>query len=153
MQEPTPGITIDILSSYSPQDAADIGRLLPFLSDRFTDAPISEQLLRDIIDSPYHEQLVARDQTGHIVGTATVTITMGAAVGRNAWLEDFVVDPSVQGGGIGSRIWDAMIEWCRAHEVRKLGFTSNSRRAGAHHFYLKRGAIIRDTSYFKKDIS
>lgn len=145
-------MNVEILTDYSADDAAAIGRLMPHLNSSFGDSPVSEELLRDIIASPYHEQLVARDETGNIIGTATLTITMGAAVGRNAWLEDFVVDPTAQGAGIGSQLWDAMIDWCRSHDVHKLGFTSNPTRTAAHTFYLKRGAEIRDTSYFKKDI-
>lgn len=144
--------TIEALTSYSDEDAAALGRLMPHLSDSFDGSPVVEELLRDIIASPYHEQLVARDETGRIVGTATLTITMGAAIGRNAWLEDFVVDPTAQGGGIGSRLWGAMLDWCRSHSAHKLGFTSNPTRTAAHAFYLRRGAVIRDTSYFKKDV-
>ena len=144
--------TIEALSTYSDQDAIAIGQLMLHLSDSFDGSPVSKALLSDIIASPYHEQLVARDEQGTIIGTATLTVTMGAGVGRNAWLEDFVVDPTIQGAGIGSRLWDAMIVWCREHGVRKLGFTSNPRRTAAHTFYLKRGAIIRDTSSFKKTI-
>lgn len=145
-------MNIEILTEYSPADAVALGGLMPYLSDKFDGSPVPEALLRDIIASPYHDQLVARDEQGAIIGTATLTVTMGAAVGRNAWLEDFVVDPTVQGGGIGSQLWDAMIDWCRTHGVHKLGFTSNPTRTAAHAFYLKRGAEIRDTSYFKKEI-
>lgn len=145
-------MNIEILTEYSPADAVALGGLMPYLSDKFDGSPVPEALLRDIIASPYHDQLVARDEQGAIIGTATLTVTMGAAVGRNAWLEDFVVDPTVQGGGIGSQLWDAMVDWCRAHGVRKLSFTSNPTRTAAHTFYLKRGAEIRDTSYFKKEI-
>ena len=152
MKQPTSALTIEVLTSYSVEDAADIGHILPHLSDAFSGQPVAERLLRDIIDSPFHDQLVARDETGRIIGTATLTVTMGAGVGHNAWLEDFVVDPAIQGKGIGGKLWDAMVDWCRERGVRKLGFTSNPRRTTAHAFYLKRGAEIRDTSYFKKEI-
>lgn len=146
-------MNVEILTQYSAEDAAAIGRLMPHLSDAFDGSPVPAALLRDIIASPYHDQLVARDEYGTIIGTATLTVTMGAAVGRNAWLEDFVVDPAIQGAGIGGKLWDAMLDWCRSHEVHKLGFTSNPIRATAHAFYLKRGAEIRDTNYFKKAIN
>lgn len=152
MNQPTPLITIEALTTYSAEDAADIGRLLPHLSQRFDGSAMSEKVLRDIISSPYHDQLIARDDQGHIVGTATLSIIM-ATDGHNAWLEDFVVDPHVQGAGIGGKLWDAMLEWCRTKDARKLSFTSRPTRTAAHAFYLKRGAEIRDTSYFKKDIA
>lgn len=143
---------IEILQEFSEKDAAEIGRLLPYLSTSFSSDPVSEELLRSIIESPYHDQLVARNESGDIIGAATLSVIYGAGAGRNAWLDDFVVDPNIQGAGIGSQLWDAMIEWCKTHHAGKLGFTSNPSRAAAHAFYLKRGAIIRDTNYFKKTI-
>ncbi len=125
---------------------------MPHLSTSFTDRPTSEELLRAIIDSPYHDQLVARSADGTIIGAATLTTTMGVGAGRGVWLEDFVVDPTVQGAGVGGRLWDAMIAWCRTHQADKLCFTSRPSRTAAQAFYLKHGAIIRDTNFFKKTI-
>ncbi len=151
MDQPIPAITIELLTVYAAADAVQIGQLMPTLSKQFTSEPIPESLLRAIIDSPYHDQLVARDETGRIVGTATLSIIMGAGVNTKAYLEDFVVDPEVRGAGIGGKLWDAMLDWAREHGANKLNFTSSAQK-GAQAFYLKRGAVIRDTSYFKKDI-
>ena len=140
-------ITIERLTTYSSQDAADIGKLLPTLSARFSDNPVDEQLLCEIIDSPHHEQIVARED-GRIIGTATLSITIGTGAGRKAYLEDFVVDPNTQGTGIGSAIWDEIISWCTKREV-SLFFTSNAQKQAAHRFYISHGAIIRDTTVFQ----
>lgn len=145
-------LKIETLQTYTEKDAGEIGRLMPYLSSSFTSDPIPEELLCRIIASPLHDQLVARDENGRIIGTATLSVIYGAGAGMNAWLEDFVVDPDIQGAGIGSKLWDAMIEWCKAQHVGKLGFTSRPSRTAAHAFYVKRGAEIRDTSYFKKAI-
>jgi GNAT superfamily N-acetyltransferase len=130
-----------------------MGHLLTSLSDTFDGSPISEQTLRNIIESPFHDQLVARDETGTIIGMLTVSITIGAGVHRGAWLEDFVVDQSAQGTGVGGKLWDALIEWCRAHDARKLDFTSKPTKVAAQQFYLKRGAVVRDTNYFRVTIA
>ena len=140
-------ITVERLTTYSAQDAADIGKLLPALSTRFTDDPIDEQLLREIIDSPHHEQIVARED-GRIAGTATLTITIGTGAGRKAYLEDFVVGPDTQGKGVGSAIWSEIIKWCSEHSV-SLFFTSNAKKQAAHKFYLSHGATVRDTTVFQ----
>ncbi len=146
-------ISIEILAKYSEKDAAAIGRLLPYLSDSFSSQPIDRQVLEDIITSPYHDQLVARDHNGIIIGTLTLTITMGAGVIRKAWIEDFIVDPATQGMGVGSKLWDASIIWCQEHRAKKLEFTSRPAKATAQQFYLKRGAVIRETNFFRKQIT
>lgn len=152
MNQPTPEVTVETLSSYSFEDAAGIGKLMPHLSSRLGDEPIDEKILRDIIASPYHDQLVARDEAGTIIGTATLSITMAAGVGRGAYLEDFVVSPHAQGAGIGSKLWSAMISWCEQKGAHKLDFTSSPSKKAAQHFYQKHGAVVRDTNHFRKTI-
>lgn len=152
MNQPTLDISVEALTTYSPEDAAAIGRLLPFLSESFSGSPVDQRTLRDIISSPHHDQLVARTSSGTIIGTLTISLTMGAGVIRKAWLEDFVVDPAIQGGGVGGKLWDAMIDWCRTRGVHKLDFTSHPTKEAAQRFYLKRGAVVRDTNYFRKTI-
>lgn len=139
-------VSIERLTAYTQKDAADIGRLMPFLSERMNNTPIAQQLLTQIIKSPYHEQIVAR-LDGKIVGTATLSIIMGPAVGKQARLEGFVTNPEIRGQGIGSRIWNEILQWCREHKV-DLEFTSNPARKAAHDFYLARGAEVRDTTVF-----
>ena len=141
-------VHIERLHTYTPEDAAAIGKLLPALSERFTDSPIAENLLREIIESPHHEQIVARNDDGKVIGTATLSITIGTGAGHKAYLEDFVVDPNTQGQGIGGVIWDEIIKWCTERNV-SLFFTSRASKEAAQHFYLKRGATIRDTNVFQ----
>ena len=139
--------TIERLTAYSIDDAIGIGRLMPFLSASKNAEPMSEQLLTDIINSPYHDQLVAR-MDSLIVGAATLNILMGPAANKVGYLEDFVTDPELRGRGIGGRLWEEMVTWCKEHGV-SLEFTSQSTRKAAHSFYLSHGAVIRDTTVFR----
>ena len=141
-------IFVERLSTYTPEDAAGIGRLLPFLSESFSGMPIPEHHLRSIVESPCHDQLVARQGDARIVGAATLSLIMGAGAGSKAYLEDFVTDPATK--GVGSALWQEMGRWCIERNT-ELHFTSNQTRIAAHHFYLNRGAQIRNTSVFKKD--
>lgn len=153
MTSPVPKvIVIESLTEYSAKDATEIGELMPYLSKKFDGSPISKELLTEIINSPSHEQLVARDESDKIVGTATLTIVIGAAIGKIAYLHDLVVDSKIQGAGIGSEIWKAIIDWCKNNNIDKLEFTSNPKKEGAHRFYLKHGAEIYETSFFRKII-
>lgn len=139
-------VTIEHLSSYSDADAAGIGRLMPFLTSRLTGEPMSEDLLTEIINSPHHEQLVAR-LDGMIVGAATLSILMGPAVGKMGYLEDFIADPDVR-LGIGGRIWSEIEKWCTERNI-DLSFTSKPERVKAHEFYKSHGAVPRDSTTYR----
>lgn len=147
---PSP-IHVERLTEYSEDDAAGIGELMPILSGSFTGAPIPEERLRAIIESPYHEQLVARHDT-RIIGAATLSIIIGAGAGNKAWLEDFVASPGTGIRGIGQALWDEIEVWCLERSTN-LEFTSRPSRVAAHAFYTKNGAKIRETATFKKDFS
>lgn len=144
-------VTVEKLLKYNKEDAVAIGLLMPSLQESLSAEPMDESLLQDIIASPFHDQLVAR-LDGGIVGAATLSLLMGPATKRIAYLEDFVTDSSIQGRGVGSKLWDSMLEWCREKGATKLEFTSNSSRQVAHQFYLKRDCIVRDTVVFRKVI-
>ncbi len=139
-------VFVERLSEYSEKDAAELGKLLRYLSKKFDGEPVDEKLLTEIIESPYHDQLVARIE-GRIVGAATMSILMGAGAGKKGYLNDFITDPDFQQRGIGSKIWDEMIDWCGDFGV-DLEFTSNPSRTKAHDFYESRGAVVKDTDVF-----
>jgi GNAT superfamily N-acetyltransferase len=142
-------VHVERLQEYTPEDAAGIGRLMPFLSDKFSGEPIDQELLETIINSPYHDQIVARLE-GRIVGAATLSLVIGAAAGRKGYLEDFIADPAIQQQGVGTKIWQELLTWCKEREV-DLSFTSHPSRKPAHDFYRSRAKIY-DTTVFKVDV-
>lgn len=137
-------IHVHKLETYSPEDAAAIGKLMPVLSARLTDEPIGEELLREIIESPHHEQLVARIDA-RIVGAATLSVILGTAAGKQGWLNDFVTDPATK--GVGSALWNEMGAWCRDNGIEALNFTSHPNKTAAQVFYASR-AERRQTNVF-----
>ena len=139
-------VIVECLEEYRSEDAAGIGRLMPFLSERLSADPMDEDLLRAIINSDHHDQLVAR-LDGLIVGAATMNLLMGPGAGREGYLEDFVTDEALTHQGIGHRVWKMMLDWCKDRDV-ELAFTSHPSRQAAHRFYLNHGAEIRDTTVF-----
>ncbi len=142
---------IERLKTYSLEDAHGIGRLMPFLSPKFSSDPIPRQLLEDIINSPFHDQLVAR-LDAKIVGAATLSVTVGAGAGKKAFLEDFVTDPHVRGRGIGKQLWQEMLAWVQEKGAAELQFTSSAHRTDAHAFYRQNGAAEYDTTVFRVPI-
>ncbi|MGI6612698.1 MAG: GNAT family N-acetyltransferase [Candidatus Nanosyncoccaceae bacterium] len=145
-------LVIERLTSYSQKDAIEIGQLMPSLRSKIRDdSPIDKKALLDIINSPWHDMIVAR-LDDKIVGTASLSIIMGPANKRIAYLVDFVTDPNLREQGIGSKIWDAILKWCEEKGAKRLDFTSKPSREAAHKFYLSRGAVIQETDVFRKEI-
>lgn len=141
---------IELLTKYDNKTANRIRELLIQLSRSGKDrGEIPEDWFNDLIQSPYHDMLLAIDDSGTIQGIATLSIIMGPIVRRVAYLEDFVTDESSRGQGIGSKLWDAMLDWARNHNCSELCFTSGHGREAAQAFYKRRGAEIYDTNYFR----
>lgn len=154
MDKQTSSTIIEYLSYPSTQDIQTIQRLLKQLSNHRKSYAISEDFIAEISASPYHDILIARAaDTNSIVGCATLSVTFGSGVGRRVWLDDFIIDDQHQGKGIGSLLWDEMLVWAQHHDATALQFTSSDKHKAAHGFYFKKGAVIRDTNFFKKIIN
>ena len=144
---------IEILKEYNPKTANRIRELLIQLSRSGKDrGEIPEQWFQDLINSDSHDLLLAIDENNQIVGIATLSIIMGPIVRKVAYLEDFVTDQTVRGQGIGSQLWEAMLDWARSKGCTELNFTSGHGREAAQAFYKNKGAEIYDTNFFRKSI-
>lgn len=142
---------ITTLTEYAPETATRIRELLIQLSRSGKDrGEIPKEWFDELIASPTHDMLLAIDDNGKIQGIATLSIIMGPIVRKVAYLEDFVTDQAVRGQGVGHQLWTAMLEWAKAKNCTELCFTSGHGREAAQAFYLRRGAEIYDTNYFRK---
>ena len=61
------------------------------------------------------------------------------AVGRMAELECMVVRAELRGGGVGARLVETILAWCREQEVRRVSVTACAANAGAIAFYRRLG--------------
>ena len=144
---------IQPLTEYSETTATRIRELLIQLSRSGRDrGEIPKEWFDNLIASPFHDMLLALDDNDRIVGIATLSVIMGPIVRRVAYLEDFVTDQDVRGQGVGSQLWDAMLDWARTKHCTELCFTSGQGREAAQQFYLNKGAKIYDTNYFRLPI-
>lgn len=144
---------IEILKEYNPKTANRIRELLIQLSRSGKDrGEIPEQWFQDLINSDSHDMLLAIDDDKQIVGIATLSIIMGPIVRKVAYLEDFVTDQSVRGQGVGSQLWEAMLDWAKSKGCTELNFTSGHGREAAQAFYKNKGAEVYDTNFFRKSI-
>ena len=142
------------LTEYTPETASRVRELLIQLSRSGKDrGEIPEQWFKDLINSPYHDMLLAIDEDEKIVGIATLSVTMGPISKKNAYLEDFVTDTTVRGKGVGSALWEEMLKWSAEKDCGNLCFTCGHGREASQEFYQHKGAEIYDTNFFRKPIA
>ena len=140
------------LDTYSPETADRVRELLIQLSRSGKDkGEIPREWFEDIINSPWHDLLIA-EEDGKIIGFACLSVTMGPGIRKNAYLEDFVVDSTIRGKGIGSALWQETLNWAAEKGCKKLEFTCGNGRESAQEFYKNHGATIYETNFFRKDI-
>lgn len=140
------------LDKYTPETAARIRELLIQLSRSGKDrGEIPKEWFEELIASPYHDMLIAVEDD-KIIGIATLSIHMGPIIRKNAYLEDFVTDQTVRGKGIGSALWDAMLDWAKEKGCHNLEFTCGNGREASQQFYKNHGATIYDTNFFRRQV-
>lgn len=146
-------VEVKRLTEYNPKIAEAMRGLLVELSRSGKDkGEIPEQWFLDVINSPWHDVLLAVD--GEVVlGMCNLTIIMGAGIGKNAYLEDFVVSESARGQGVGDKLWAAMLEWAKEKGAKRLEFTCGNGREVAQRFYKNHGAEIYETNFFRRELN
>ena len=146
-------IEVGIMTEYDAEVAEQMGTLLLDLTEKWPGGAVEREKIEEIIESPWHDQILAFDGD-ELVGMATVSVVLGTKIDRNEYLEDFVVKAGCRGKGIGGLIWDAILAWGRQKGCNRLEFTSSGKgkKGAAVDFYLKRGAVKRDTSFFRVNL-
>lgn len=106
-----------------------------------------------ILDDVASTELLEAIQPSQILGMASVSVIFGPGIGKNAYLEDFVVDKAARGKGIGHLLFDAYEKWAREKGCKNLEFTCGHGREAAQQFYKDHGASIYDTNFFRKKLN
>jgi GNAT superfamily N-acetyltransferase len=88
------------------------------------------------LDYPDYRIYVA-EQEGNVVGSFAllVMLNLGHRGAPSAIIEDVVVDPALQGQGVGARMMRAAMDLAREKGCYKLVLSSNAKRVRAHAFY------------------
>ena len=146
-------IEVGRVTEYDADLAEAMGKLRQQLSSRHDGSAISRELIEELIESPYHDILVATDGD-KVVGMVIVSIVM-ATLDRNVYMEDLVVDSECRGKGVGGQLLEAVKDWGRKKGCRRLEFTSSNRdgKAGARGFYESHGANVRDTDFYGVELN
>ena len=135
---------VEELSSFTPQDLADLDALMHELS---ATSFCNEELLNNALkDANVHEYEI-RDE-GHIVATGTLCIkhTLEFTI---ADIESVVVSSKCRGRGYGKELMTAMIEAAKMMNVHHLQLTSNPARVAANGLYQDMGFERYETNCYK----
>ena len=139
-------ITISTVRTVDEAIVDAFQRLIPQLS-RSNTAPDAETL-QAIADSEASTLLVARDETGIIVGSMTLAM-FRIPTGLRAWIEDVVVDESARGRGVGQLLNEYALDIARAAGAATVDLTSRPSREAANRLYRRLGFVARDTNVYR----
>lgn len=109
-------IRIDTASAADiPQLATLLGELFSLEADFTPDTAAQQRGLTLLIAQPERGIIkVARDVDGKAIGMASAQLVISTAQGTPAaWVEDMVIHRDYRGLGIGRRLLEALLEWCR----------------------------------------
>ena len=120
--------------------------LIPQLS-RSNPPPTTDEL-RAIVESEASTLLLARDETGAIVGSMTLAMFL-IPTGRRAWIEDVVVDESARGKGVGRLLNERAIEIAMDAGAKTVDLTSRPSREAANRLYQRLGFVERETNVYR----
>ncbi|MEY2450429.1 MAG: hypothetical protein QOD92_3 [Acidimicrobiaceae bacterium] len=140
---------VEIFSGDAPELADAFVTLVPQLSK--SNPPPSLDEVQAMLASDAITQFVARDDRGVIVGVSTLAV-FPIPTERRAWIEDVIVDESVNGQGIGSQLTQAMLDHARTLGCARVDLTSRPSREAANHMYKKLGFILRETNVYRYDL-
>jgi ribosomal protein S18 acetylase RimI-like enzyme len=139
-------ITISTVRTVDEDVVEAFRKLIPQLS-RSNPAPDAETL-QAIADSEASTLLVAREETGIIVGSMTLAM-FRIPTGLRAWIEDVVVDESARGRGVGQLLNEYALDIARAAGATTVDLTSRPSREAANRLYQRLGFVARDTNVYR----
>ena len=128
---------------------AAFARLVPQLST--SAEPPSREQLEEIVASPAAMVLLARNDSGEIIGSLTLVV-FRTPTGARAWIEDVVVDESARGQGTGEALVAEAIRLASDSGARTVDLTSRPSRESANRLYEKVGFQARETNVYRYDL-
>ena len=138
--------TIELVTQFDSALIAPIADMLAQLTAR--EYPFGEQELRAIVEDSASQLFIMRDDE-RIMGM----LTLGhytSPTGRKVWVEDVVVSTEYRGEGLGRKLINHAIEYCRENlSPCTLMLTSNPARVAANELYRTSGFEPKQTNVYK----
>ena len=133
-------------TEVTPELLEALRRLIPQLSK--SAPPLDETALKEVVDDPGNVLLIARNDSGAIVGSMTLVL-FRIPTGTRAWIEDVVVDEAANNQGIATAMNREAIRIAVEAGARSIDLTSSPRREAANHVYQKLGFKRRETNIYR----
>ena len=143
------GITIGEAHQVTPGLIKAFERLLPQLDEYCSP---SDKELYDITHSKSTTLLLAYGKPLTILGTLTLLI-ISIPAGTCARIEDFVVDKSMRGKGIGKALMREALRRAENSGAKTVDLTSHPTRTSANNLYPKVGFNRRETNVYRYELN
>jgi ribosomal protein S18 acetylase RimI-like enzyme len=121
-------------------------RLIPQLTNN--NPPPSLNDLADLVRDASSTLMVARDDSGKIVGALTLSVYR-VPTGIRSIIEDVIVDTSARGQGIGDALMKYAINLASEKGAQNITLTSNPMREAANRLYVRVGFKKRETNAYQ----
>ena len=105
---------------------------------------------RQLLESPSCKLFLLLCEGG-VMGMLTVGM-YASPTGTKAWIEDVVVDEALRGSGLGRRLVEHAIGYCREEGIDTVYLTSNPKRVAANALYQSVGFVRKETNMYKMDL-
>ena len=142
-------VAVTVTEEVTDEIVEAFARLIPQLST--SNPPPAREELEALVAHEAAHVLMARDETGHIIGTTTLII-FPIPTAIRAWIEDVVVDSAARGSGAGAELTNFGIELARKHGAKTVDLTSRPSRESANRLYQRLGFELRNTNCYRYDI-
>jgi ribosomal protein S18 acetylase RimI-like enzyme len=139
-------VRIEETTSVSPELVRQIAGLVRQLSSSAPEPSAAD--LEQVVDEAATTLLVAREDTGTVVGTLTL-VMFRTPTGSRARIEDVVVDERGRGRGVGEALTREALRRAAARGARTVELTSRAERAAANRLYGRLGFRRRETHVYR----
>src|SRR5579859_1070445 len=139
-------VNVEVLNEVTEETVKAFARLLPQLSR--SAPPLDKAGIARVAGSGPSTVLVARSESGEIVGTLTLVV-FPIPTGLRAWIEDVVVDEAARGQGAGAALTQEALRLAREMGARTVDLTSRPSREAAGRLYERLGFQRRDSRLYR----
>ena len=125
--------------------------LASLILECFPDINTKENIIEALKNSPYLNLIAVKDN--NVIGHIMIDIRTDIIKNKTVFYLNYVcVASSERNQGIGTLLLKKVEEIAKEKNVNSIEFTSNKRRLSAHSLYLKNDYLVKDTTYFYKEI-